>query len=260
FSCLADVPYEQARAWNTPHLRLIDVDDDSIAFANVFGPQMGQHPFTIEPEPHAVPIHRVLINQSPPMASWDLDEFTLLSDNSKRWIADHEEYQKWLDSSGLGILHLRCPEGSTKMLSHRFYRDILKDTRDSNLFHIFSQRDNRCNSLGSLFANLNCQLVGRYSEGYRYSSCWAVLASQRACTPQDLTQIFSSYRRAAHLKAAVYFIACLDECDETRYNLIEILKNMSRTSEQPARFVVTTTKGRDEHLQLASFPSIDVDE
>lgn len=174
---------------------------------------------------------------------------------------DHAEYWKWLDSSGLGILHFRCPEGLTRMLSHRFYGYIAKP-KGNTLFHIFSRRDDRCNSLESLFANLNCQLVGRPSDTFTYSFAWAMLTSQHACTAQDLSQLFYSYCGSIHLKAAVYFICCLDECDETRYKLVEFLAGISKTSEQPLRFVVTTTKGRDKRLesQLASFPTIDGEE
>ncbi|OHE98097.1 hypothetical protein CORC01_06611 [Colletotrichum orchidophilum] len=263
-SCATEVLYEECLVWDTPHPRLINGDNFKAChaeFSNVFGTHIGQHPFTIEPGPQDTPIHKVLIPKSPPTVPWKLDEFTWFAREVNHWIVGHEEYRKWQNSSGLGILHFRCPEGLTRMLSHRFYGRI-KNPKESTLFHIFSRRDDRCNSLESLFANLDCQLVGRYPLYYRYSFCWAVLVSQKACTTQDLAQLFSSYSRAVHLKEAIYFVSCLDECDETRYKLVEFLSEIRKHSEQPLRFVVTTTKGRDERLesQLASFPTIDAGE
>nr|XP_036574436.1 uncharacterized protein CTRU02_15619 [Colletotrichum truncatum]KAF6780867.1 hypothetical protein CTRU02_15619 [Colletotrichum truncatum] len=269
-SCGADVPFELCLGWSTPHLRLVLGEDDGLPhgeeqLAATLGPQIGEYPYTLEPNAPDTPLHKILLSQASPLVPWDFEDFTWEPDDTDacEWITDHGEYKKWQDLPGLGILHIRCPDRYAKVLSPQFFDDMKgTDNKQSLFYHSFSRRDARFNTLQGLFASLNSQIVGRYIEGFRYSFCWALLASQNACTTQDLFQLFWSYHRAVHLNKAVFFICCLDECDETRYKLLEYLNATAGLSERRVRFVVTTSKGRDERLesQLASWPTIDMDD
>jgi ankyrin repeat protein len=278
--CCFDLPYELIKETSVDHSLLMYSDssakDDKDKYETLVNEATtGRFWSGKIPQPHPVSsdvsqhnlgrsniIRDIVLSLAPPVVVPLLDENPWFShDPYTLWpgILQTDQYKHWKKGTGTSILHVHG-KSDMKTRSRKIWEHIIKDTpepdryltKDVVLF-TFTRYDARYSSLDALLCTMLCYYVSQQRE-QNGASIFHKLLEHRAWTTSDLLILTRAF---AHTSVR-FIIACLDECDEARYDLVDMLAKLEELSEMNFSFIITTTTGSDERLHeaLARWPTL----
>jgi hypothetical protein len=202
----------------------------------------------IKLNPQISQYHKIFLSLASPIVSPNPDDFNWQLDDLADWVIGSDQYKSWNNQPAMGVLHIK---GSLNMrlISEKLYTRFLNEHMSRNVcFFAFRKHDDRFNTAGAMIASLISQLVSRYQTFGGAGEICGMLVAQRSWCERDLVQLFESFFDEFFMPCPVFMIACLDECNETYHQFVQLLKEIDTTSEREFKFIVTTTNGVDESL------------
>ena len=138
--------------------------------------------------------------------------------------------------------------------------DIAEPRNRATAFFAFNREDARFRTVEQLAGFMIANIVARNQQVEEIRPIYDMLLAQRAWTAQDLLQAFFSCHGTPTLRPMAFMIACLEECDDSIYQLLDLIAKLSSLSERPFRFILTSTSGVEDRLnrELVKWPTIDI--
>lgn len=188
------------------------------------------------------------------------DDFGWQLNDLADWVIGSDQYKSWNNQPAMSVLHVKGLL-NMRLISEKLRTRFLDEHISRNIcFFAFQRTDDRFNTAGVMLASLICQLVSRSQTFGTAEDVVRMLVIQRSWCERDLVQLFESLLDSYFIPFTVFVIACLDECNETYHQFLQLLKEIGITSEKKFKFIFTTTDGVDKSLEdiVSSWFTIDI--
>ncbi|KAM0514887.1 hypothetical protein ACHAPE_006563, partial [Trichoderma viride] len=263
-NCHLDTPFEFLQKTAITHLNLVNGDkfasDDNSKYVQAIHGKLGKTPYHIKLNANISQFHKILLSLAPPIVPPNPDDFKWQLNDLADWVIGSDQYKSWNNQPAMGVLHIKGSP-NMRLVSEKLYTQFLDERISRNVcFFAFRKNDDRFNTAGAMLASLICQLVSRFRTFGGAGEALTMLVAQRSWCERDLVQLFESFFDDIFIPFTVFMIACLDECNETNDQFLQLLKEIGAASEKKFRFIFTTTNDTDKSLEdvVSSWFTIDI--
>ena len=209
--------------------------------------------------------HQVVLSQAPPLVPPGL-ELDSSASSATDWILENHTYKSWRQP-GVSILHIYGTSGISAV-SRNLCEHINADWKDyvdrtHTFFFEFDRYDVRCNNVQAMLSSFMSQMISRYTSLDRMrddlNSCLELHCAYQSWSMRNIFATFKRVRRRKGPTKAEIIISRLDQCDDSRFWLLDQLALISWYDEQPWRVIITTQNDEKLNEALSKFPGINMD-
>ena len=181
------------------------------------------------------------------------------------WISLHETYTNWLGSYGPSILHIHGTARVSDASEYIFHcLDVHRAAKRNNeilVYFTFQRHDDRCDSVVAMLNTLIAQILNHNQDLYRAVKTWyEEMSHHRSWTQAELLLLFRTILADWSHSGILCVIDGLDECDDSRRELLRDLCSFFSVIERRYKIAITSTTNSFLRAKLADWPTINLDD
>ncbi|KAL6831423.1 ankyrin repeat-containing domain protein [Trichoderma sp. SZMC 28015] len=255
FTNYLDIPFEYVATTSISHLDLVVGDETAIGhtdnFVRAIRDRLNKFPYYVGIRRDIAQYQKILLALSPPIIPPNPNTLGSRHHDLADCITGTDRYNKWIKQPGMSVLNIEGP-ANMRLTSENLFIRLSKDSVSRNiLYFAFRRHDHRFNTVGAMLTSLLSQLISRHQSLGNCGEAMKMLFLQRAWSQKDLLQLFDTFHGSSIVAPTIFFIACLDECDESYHQFLELLKELESISEKSFKFIITTSIGSRSQLKRA---------